>query len=61
MTDDVQYSDVYLLCSDGLSDMLDDQQIEVLLKSGGDADALCQAAIEAGGFDNVSACVIEVK
>lgn len=61
MTDDVQYSDVYLLCSDGLNDMLDDQQIEVLLKSGGDADALCQAAIEAGGFDNVSACVIEVK
>lgn len=61
MTDDVLSSDIYLLCSDGLSDMLDDSQIEVLLKSGGDADALCQAAIEAGGFDNVSACVIEVK
>lgn len=61
MTDDVQPSDIYLLCSDGLSDMLSDQQIEILLKSGGDADALCHAAIEAGGFDNVSACVIEVK
>lgn len=61
MTDDVQVSDIYLLCSDGLSDMLTDQQIEVLLKSEGDADALCQAAIEAGGFDNVSACVIKVK
>ena len=61
MTDDIQLSDIYLLCSDGLSDMLTDQQIEILLKSGGDADALCQAAIEAGGFDNVSACVIEVK
>lgn len=61
MTDDVQLSDIFLLCSDGLSDMLNDQQIEILLKSGGDADALCQAAIEAGGFDNVSACVIEVK
>ena len=61
MTDDIQPSDIYLLCSDGLSDMLNDQQIEVLLKSGGDADALCQAAIEAGGFDNVSACVIDVK
>ena len=61
LTDDIQPSDIYLLCSDGLSDMLNDQQIEVLLKSGGDADALCQAAIEAGGFDNVSACVIEVK
>lgn len=61
LTDDVLFSDIYLLCSDGLSDMLNDQQIEVLLKSGGDADALCQAAIQAGGFDNVSACVIEVK
>ncbi len=61
LTDDIQPSDIFLLCSDGLSDMLNDQQIEVLLKSGGDADALCQAAIEAGGFDNVSACVIEVK
>jgi protein phosphatase len=61
MTDDIQLSDIYLLCSDGLSDMLNDQQIEILLKSGGDADALCQAAVEAGGFDNVSACVIEVK
>ena len=61
MTDDIQSSDIYLLCSDGLSDMLNDQQIEILLKSGGDADALCQAAVEAGGFDNVSACVIEVK
>ena len=61
MTDDIQSSDIYLLCSDGLSDMLNDQQIEILLKSGGDANALCQAAVEAGGFDNVSACVIEVK
>ena len=61
MTDDVQLSDIFLLCSDGLSDMLNDQQIEVMLKSGGNAEALCQTAIEAGGFDNVSACVIEVK
>jgi protein phosphatase len=61
MTDDFLPSDVYLLCSDGLSDMLKDQQIEIMLKSGGDADSLCEAAIEAGGFDNVSACVIEVK
>ena len=61
MTDDILPSDIYLLCSDGLSDMLTDQQIEILLKSGGDADALCQAAIEAGGYDNVSTCVIEVK
>ena len=61
MTDDFLPSDIYLLCSDGLSDMIDDQRIEVLLKSGADADALCEAAIKAGGYDNVSVCVIEVK
>lgn len=61
MTDDFLPSDIYLICSDGLSDMLNDQQIETMLKSGGDADALCEAAIEAGGFDNVSACVINVE
>ena len=61
MTDDILPSDIYLLCSDGLSDMLNDQQIEVLLKSGANADALCHAAVEAGGYDNVSVCLIEVK
>jgi len=61
MTDDILPSDIYLLCSDGLSDMLNDQQIEVLLKSGANADALCHAAVEAGGYDNVSVCLIEVN
>ena len=61
MTDDIKPADVYLLCSDGLSDMLNDQHLEILLKAGADADTLCQAAIEAGGYDNVSVCVIEVK
>lgn len=61
ITDDVKPDDIFLLCSDGLSDMLPDQQIAMLLEAGGDADTLCQAAIEAGGYDNVSVCVIEVK
>jgi protein phosphatase len=61
MTKDVQPGDIYLLCSDGLTDMLSDQEIETMLKAGADADMLCQAAIQAGGFDNVSVCTIEVK
>lgn len=55
---DVLPGDLYLLCSDGLSDMLDDDGItEVLLaheslQSG--ARALIDAANEAGGRDNIS-------
>ena len=60
-TDDVLPDDVYLLCSDGLSDMVQDQDIERLLVGGASANRLCEAAIDAGGYDNVSACVISVK
>ena len=58
---EVESNDIYLLCSDGLTDMLPDKNIEALLKSGADANGLCDTAIEAGGFDNVSACVIDVE
>lgn len=61
MTDDIHQGDVYLLCSDGLTDMLPDETISELLEKNADADALCSAAIEAGGIDNVSCCVITVK
>ena len=61
MTSDVLVGDVYLLCSDGLTDMVPDQQLCELLGEKADADALCGAAIKAGGLDNVSCCVIRVK
>ena len=50
-----------MMCSDGLNDMLPDFEIRQFLLSGkGDADTLCAAAIEAGGYDNVSVCVIRI-
>ena len=60
-TDDVLSGDIFVLCSDGLNDMIPDSQIAELLAGGSDANALCQAAIDAGGFDNVSVCVIKVE
>lgn len=60
-TDDVMSGDTYVLCSDGLNDMVSDSQIEEFLAGGSDANKLCQAAIDAGGFDNVSVCVIAVE
>ena len=61
MTKDILDEDTYLLCSDGLSDMISDEQIMKMLENGADADALCEEAIAYGGYDNVSACVIRVK
>ena len=53
--------DAMLLCSDGLTDMVNDEEIEKLLTEGFDADAFCQAAEDAGGIDNVSVIVIRVE
>ncbi len=61
MTRDMFQDDVFLLCSDGLTDMLSDEVISGLLGQNADANALCSAAIEAGGADNVSCCVITIK
>jgi PPM family protein phosphatase len=56
---EVQPGDIYLLCSDGLSDMLSDAAIAHLLNSGGQSleqtgSALITAANDAGGRDNIS-------
>ena len=60
-TPDVQPGDVYMLCSDGLTDMLSDADVQALMLQGADANRLCDAANEAGGYDNVSVCVIRIE
>ena len=59
-TDDFQIGDSYMLCSDGLNDMVKDEEIERLLADKSSANRLCEAAIAAGGYDNVSSCVFSV-
>ena len=62
--------DVFLLCSDGLTDMLTDATIEDMLVSAGlvdqasletVADSLVEAANTAGGVDNISVILIVVQ
>lgn len=60
-TDDILSDDVFILCSDGLSDMISDELIQSIINSGGDATSLCREAINAGGYDNVSVCVLKVS
>jgi serine/threonine protein phosphatase PrpC len=62
---ETQAGDVYLICSDGLSDMVDGETIEGILREGrGDLDAaareLVKAANRAGGEDNITAILFEI-
>jgi len=56
--------DIFLLCSDGLSDMIDDSAIQEVLSLPADlqqkTDALIQSAKSAGGLDNVTVVLCEV-
>jgi PPM family protein phosphatase len=57
-------NDIFLLCSDGLTDMLDDASINQIICTHQHSlhslsDALIAAANQAGGWDNVSAAVIK--
>ena len=62
---DVLPGDTYLLCSDGLSDMLDDESIAQLLQANESlseaANALVEAANDAGGKDNISVILARVR
>ncbi len=57
--------DLYILCSDGLTDMLSDDYIAEILRSEKDVDnianTLMHAANDAGGKDNISVVVSKVK
>jgi protein phosphatase len=55
----VKPGDIYLLCSDGLSDLVDDEEISATLRERGSvleeaAKSLVQQANDYGGKDNIS-------
>ncbi|MBQ2904333.1 MAG: serine/threonine-protein phosphatase [Clostridia bacterium] len=56
--DDVDDGDIILLCSDGLTDMLSDDEITAILSTGenaqGVASKLVRRALEVGGKDNIT-------
>ncbi|MGQ0710907.1 MAG: Stp1/IreP family PP2C-type Ser/Thr phosphatase [Rhodoferax sp.] len=61
----VQVGDWYLLCSDGLSDMVDDAAIARILAQGQDLSACAQALVDTananGGRDNITVILSEVS
>ncbi|MBV8281569.1 MAG: Stp1/IreP family PP2C-type Ser/Thr phosphatase [Candidatus Eremiobacteraeota bacterium] len=61
-----QPGDIFLLCSDGLSDMVEDEEIGVTLQTLGTnlnlaAQHLVQLANDNGGRDNVSVILVRVR
>ena len=55
----VEFGDIFLLCTDGLTNMVDDETIAKILQTAPNpADALIEAALAAGGKDNVSVIVV---
>ncbi|HYP32258.1 MAG TPA: Stp1/IreP family PP2C-type Ser/Thr phosphatase [Burkholderiaceae bacterium] len=61
----VEPGDILLMCSDGLSDMLSDEQIEQLLRTNDSLPTagamLVQAANAAGGRDNIAVILARAK
>lgn len=58
-------NDIYLLCTDGLTNMVSDDEIEKVLKTEQTLDLkaniLLEKAKEAGGYDNISLALIDNK
>lgn len=64
ISDRLMESDRILVCSDGLSDMMDDNEIERLLAKGSPEEScadLVEAAKRNGGVDNVTAIVTDIQ
>ncbi|HET7541614.1 MAG TPA: Stp1/IreP family PP2C-type Ser/Thr phosphatase [Polyangiaceae bacterium] len=62
--DDAQVGDSYILCSDGLSGMIEDEEILALVQSSAELPDVCRKLIalanEHGGEDNITAVVVRI-
>jgi PPM family protein phosphatase len=60
----LQAGDRFLLCTDGLSGVVPDEQLQNYIKDATDmqacADGLCQLALDSGSRDNISCVMVEV-
>jgi PPM family protein phosphatase len=63
--DDPLANDVYVLCSDGLSGMIPDDEIQKIVGSSPDIREACKLLIaranESGGEDNITAVLIKIE
>ncbi len=60
VTSNIKDGDTFLICSDGLSDLLSDDDIEDLLNKGATTTDLIEAANKAGGKDNITVGLVTI-
>ncbi|HZF53410.1 MAG TPA: PP2C family serine/threonine-protein phosphatase [Polyangiaceae bacterium] len=65
VTDDTRLGDLYILCSDGLSGLVSDEQMYTIATSGRTLDDACRELIDRanffGGTDNITAVIARVE
>jgi len=61
----VELGDIYLMCSDGLSDMISDEAIAAILSGSKSLEQIARqlvaAANDSGGRDNISVLLAQAK
>jgi PPM family protein phosphatase len=64
-SDDTQLGDIYVLCSDGLSGMVEDREILDVVLEAPDAESACRRLValanEHGGEDNITALIVRIE
>lgn len=62
---EIERNDIYLICSDGLTEMVTEEEIKSVLKQSIElkerAERLVKMALDAGGKDNITVVLIQVK
>ena len=65
LSDPTKLGDVYLLCSDGLTGMVDDAGLTYIMSEEPDLDVACERLIHAanrnGGQDNITCCLARLE
>jgi protein phosphatase len=56
---ELEPTDKLLLCTDGLTNMVDDGSLSELLHNSATVDILIQSALDGGGTDNITAVLME--
>ncbi len=63
-SDETEVGDIYVLCSDGLSGMVEDHEILETVLNSGDTEAACRKLValanEHGGEDNITALIVRI-
>jgi protein phosphatase len=57
--------DVWLLCSDGLSDLVEDEEMRAAVRAHADPDEACRVLVERanyrGGDDNITVLIVHAR